>query len=86
MTAEELMTTYHILEAKSQELYLQQQEAWDAYEKKHAEIMADPKARLGEDMPLREKYNSLFDETTKASEAFEAFKRLEWGCVREEGK
>lgn len=82
MTAEELITTYHILEAKSQELYLQQQEAWDKLQKKHAEIMADPKARLEEDRPLREKYNSLFDEASKAYEAFEAFKKLERGYVR----
>lgn len=84
MTVEELLTMYNILVEKANDLYLQQQEAWDTYEKKHAEIMADPKTRLEEDRPLREKYNLLFDEASKASEALEAFKKLEWGCVREE--
>lgn len=86
MTVEELLTVYNILGEKAHELYLQQQEAYEKLQKKRTEIREDPKTRLGEDRPFYEKYISLFDETTKASEAFEAFKRLEWGCVREEGK
>ena len=86
MTAEELMTTYHILEAKVHELYLQQQEAYDRLQEKRTEIMANPKSSLEEAKLFQEKYNSLFDEASKAYEAFEAFKRLEWGCVREEKK
>ena len=62
MTAEELMTTYHILEAKCKELYTKMSE------------------------PLYQKYQQLLNETNHAFEAFGAFKKLEWGCVREEGK
>lgn len=86
MTVEELLTVYNILGERAHELYLQQQEAYEKLQKKQAEIKADPKTRLGEDRTLYEKYNSLFGEATQASEAFEAFKRLEWGCVREEKK
>lgn len=86
MTAEELITTYNILQAKTLELYTQRQEAYKIFQEKHKEIMTDPKARLEEEEPFREKYASLFDEEIKTSEAFEAFKKLEWGCVRGEGK
>ena len=86
MTVEELLTTYNILGERAHELYLQQEEAYDKLQKKRAEIKADPKTRFGEDRPLFEKYNSLFGEATKACDAFEAFKKLEWGCVREEKK
>ena len=86
MTVEELMTTYNILRAKTLELYTQRQDAYNKFQEKHEEIMADPKARLEEEEPFRAKYISLFDEEVKAGEAFEAFKELEWGCVRKEGK
>ena len=79
MTAEELMTTYHILEAKCKELYTKMsdvQEAWNC----HLDEIKDNAWTCDE--PLYQKYQQLSIETNQAIDAFEAFKKLEWGCVR----
>lgn len=81
MTVEELMTTYHILKAKCKELYTKisdTQEAWHH----HLDEMKDKAWTCDE--PLYQKYQQLSIETNQAFEAFEAFKKLELGCVREE--
>lgn len=84
MTVEELLTIYNILGERVHELYSQQQEAYDKLQEKRTEIMTNPKSSLEEATPFQEKYNSLFDEASKAYEAFEAFKNLEFGCARKE--
>lgn len=83
MTVEELITTYNILQAKCRELYTQMsdaQEAWHCY-------LDEIKGKTWTcDEPLYQKYQQLSNETNQVLEAFEAFKKLEWGCVREEKK
>lgn len=83
MTAEELMTIYHILEEKCEELYTKTSDAQEAWHC-HLDKIKDKVWTCDE--PLYQKYQQLLYETNHAFEAFEAFKKLEWGCVREEGK
>ena len=83
MTVEELMTTYHILEAKCKELYTKMSDAQEAWHHHLDEIKGNAWTC---DEPLYQKYQQLLNEMNQAYEAFEAFKKLEWGCVREEGK
>lgn len=81
MTVEELMTTYHILEAKCKELYTKMSDAQEAWHRHLDEIKGNAWTC---DEPLCQKYQQLLNEMNQAYEAFEAFKKLEWGCVREE--
>ena len=85
MTVEELITTYNILEERSNELYTQMIDAEQVWNRRLDEMKAEDRIRIY-DEPLCQKYIQLSDETKRACDAFEAFKKLEWGCVREEGK
>lgn len=85
MTVEELMTTYNILEERNKELYTQLIDAEQAWHRRLDEIK-DENRIWKYDEPLCQKYIQLSDEVKRACDAFEAFKKLEWGRVRKEGK
>lgn len=83
MTVEELITTYNILEERSKELYTQMIDAEQSWHR-HLDKIKDENRIWKYDEPLCQKYIQLSDETKRACDAFEAFKKLEWGRVRKE--